>query len=576
MSVHVYNHPQGHDPADPLYYLYNLQTAVRWVLKWYSDLLDDNERSYLSQWLTLPTSQAGLVARLVMRRGDLFNPLRLEYAELWNDQSSCRDCLSALQDKRWIDLSPNLTATERLSQLTLAQIRERFADQLPRKLSRTDTLLHLLATLGDAPMTQDQWLKITQCETDATYPLRFLHQPLFDRVRLLFFGSLRQDWSDFVTTQLGFKRYENVNFDMTTRVFNQRAEVDTALDLYAFREQLDQSDGEPLDTEVLASKLQQQLQHEDSFSPWLRQRRDRVWYALAQVAEKQQQYTQAQSLYARCNNEEAAIRRLRLAERYTPTGSNTVLERLYAEAYSHMENTAGTGRQIAFRRIRERLARKLGHKVESQPRRILPHSTLELDQQPGVRVEQHVINALQTADTDVWHVENSLFLSLYGLTFWDAVFAPLPGAFFQPFQSAPRDLYEDAFVKRRQTLFDKGFASLQSADYPAMLMERFTEKQGIQNPFVFWQLDSELLQRTIAVLDRTTLAEIFMFINGDIKNRRSGLPDLILMNSNTIALKEVKGPGDRLQDNQRVWFKQLLELGIDCEIVHVKWRHTSV
>jgi hypothetical protein len=65
-------------------------------------------------------------------------------------------------------------------------------------------------------------------------------------------------------------------------------------------------------------------------------------------------------------------------------------------------------------------------------------------------------------------------------------FAPLPGAFFHPFQSGPADLGAPDFVLRRQPLFDACLAELEDGRYRATIRQRFADKQGVQSPFVFW------------------------------------------------------------------------------------------
>ena len=54
----------------------------------------------------------------------------------------------------------------------------------------------------------------------------------------------------------------------------------------------------------------------------------------------------------------------------------------------------------------------------------------------------------------MYYVENSLINSLFGLLCWPAIFAPLPGAFFHPFQRGPVDLLNDDFQQRRAELFE--------------------------------------------------------------------------------------------------------------------------
>ncbi len=41
---------------------------------------------------------------------------------------------------------------------------------------------------------------------------------------------------------------------------------------------------------------------------------------------------------------------------------------------------------------------------------------------------------------------------MFGLLFWEIIFAPIPGAFETPYQSAPLDIAEDTFYLARQDL----------------------------------------------------------------------------------------------------------------------------
>jgi hypothetical protein len=83
-----------------------------------------------------------------------------------------------------------------------------------------------------------------------------------------------------------------------------------------------------------------------------------------------------------------------------------------------------------------------------------------------------------SADAPVFYVENALVNSLFGLLCWPAIFAPLPGAFFHPFQSGPADLGAPDFVLRRQPLFDACLAELEDGRYRATIRQRFADKQG--------------------------------------------------------------------------------------------------
>ena len=59
----------------------------------------------------------------------------------------------------------------------------------------------------------------------------------------------------------------------------------------------------------------------------------------------------------------------------------------------------------------------------------------------------------ELAEEAVHYVENALMNSLFGLAFWEQIFTPVPGAFHNPFQSVPTDMYSPDFrVRRREAI----------------------------------------------------------------------------------------------------------------------------
>jgi len=53
-----------------------------------------------------------------------------------------------------------------------------------------------------------------------------------------------------------------------------------------------------------------------------------------------------------------------------------------------------------------------------------------------------------------FHSEGNITRMIFGLLFWDVIFASVPGAFETPFQSAPLDIAEDSFYHARKDLIE--------------------------------------------------------------------------------------------------------------------------
>jgi len=67
------------------------------------------------------------------------------------------------------------------------------------------------------------------------------------------------------------------------------------------------------------------------------------------------------------------------------------------------------------------------------------------------------------------------------------------------------------------------------------------------------------------------LAAICKIFCEDYAQRGSGVPDLFIWNAKKGSCKfvEVKGPGDTLQENQKIWIDVLLNAGVSVEVCKV-------
>ena len=189
-----------------------------------------------------------------------------------------------------------------------------------------------------------------------------------------------------------------------------------------------------------------------------------------------------------------------------------------------------------------------------------------------------VRDALSEPGAGVHYVENTLINSLFGLLCWDAIFMPLPGAFFHPFQRGPADLHSPGFHAARRDAFDQCLALLDTAQHEHVIRSAFELKAGVQSPFVHWgMLTAELLEQALLCLPAAHMKLWFRRLLQDIGANRTGFPDLIRFwpQQRRYEMIEVKGPGDRLQDNQTRWLAYCAAHDMPVRVVHVRWAETQ-
>ena len=382
------------------------------------------------------------------------------------------------------------------------------------------------------------------------------------RLRLMFFGNLHQEWSEFVLADLGIFQYESVALGADSRAFRSREDVDCYLRLHACRQALDEGQ----DLAALLAMLSQCL----SSNAWLEQRRAKVLLRMGQACERARDWPLAQQIYTQCSYPGARHRRMRVHEQLQQFDAALALAQQAQQAPESEEESQRVARMLP------RLLRKLG-----QPRLTVaaPHTLVRTELLLATPSEPQSVEFVvrahwHVAEAPVYYVENTLINSLFGLLCWDAIFAPLPGAFFHPFQRGPADLYSADFVARRKPLFDACLAELDNGQYRYTIMQRFAAKAGLQSPFVFWEsMDARLLQQALSCIPAEHLKLIFERLLADLKANRTGLPDLLRLwpQEQRYELVEIKGPGDQLQDNQIRWLQYFAQHGIPASVCHVRW-----
>jgi tetratricopeptide (TPR) repeat protein len=548
--------PSPSSPS-PFYYLLNFERALAWVSERYDDLLDAIEREFASAFARLPLASRALLVRMLMRNGPRFRTSKLNYAEIGCPLAAAAPLIAL----GWIDPEPHLSIDDLFALATRPELERIFSEAVAlRRCSKSELRELLRAEYGAQTRPYRAW---DATSDEQAFELEIT--PVCDRVRLMFFGNLHQSWSEFVLADLGVYRYEAVSFEPSARAFQRRSDVDAYLALQACREALEGIDGIAALRELFGAVLGMPIEN-----AWLEMRRAKLFYRIGYRAEQLRDWEFALEVYERSQWPEARHRRMRVLERCARFGDAFALVTRALEA---PENEAEYQRAA---RMMPRLARRLGQPVQraAEPAGFA-RSTLTL-MRPAVplAVEYVVQDHLDAPQAPVFYVENTLINSLFGLLCWEAVFEPVPGSFFHPFQRGPADLHAPDFLARRAETFARCFAQLDSGAYHDTIWRHYEHKAGMQSPFVFWgALTSSLMTLALDCLPASHLKLWFARLLSDIRANRSGLPDLIRFwpTDRRYELIEVKGPGDRLQDNQIRWLAYCAQHGMPARVLDVRW-----
>ncbi|WP_337994287.1 VRR-NUC domain-containing protein [Pseudomonas sp. TNT2022 ID1044] len=538
---------------DPFYYLNNFMQVIDWLEHRYADVLSDEEQCFIRDFKGLPRESGALLVRMIMRKGIHFRAGKLHYTEIGDIATAA----SPLLVLGWVDEQMALTVEELFEVLLKAEILQCLGSAIDQPKGKKTDWLPVLSEQFPEARSFNQW---SPALNDRLLSLTIMG--LCDRLRLMFFGNLYQDWSEFVLADLGIFTYEKVDFCAESRGLRSREDVDACMFLHQCQQLFEASEA-LADVVGLVNGL-------TLSNPWLQRRRDKLLFQIAQHCERIADFASALALYRQCKYPGARLRLIRVLERCSEF--ELALE-LAIQAEQTPESAAE--RQVLLRML-PRLRRKLGGPPMKRPspREMLrldlhlPRSDLELS------VEQYVQAHLSEDDAPVHYVENTLINSLFGLLCWPAIFAPLPGAFFHPFQRGPVDLLNEDFHERRADLFRACLEELDDGRYRQTIRERFTDKWGVQSPFVFWGvLNEALLEQALDCLPAEHLKHWFNRLLLDIKANRAGMPDLIQFwpQQKTYRMIEVKGPGDRLQDNQLRWLEFCHEHRMPIAVCYVQW-----
>ena len=157
---------------------------------------------------------------------------------------------------------------------------------------------------------------------------------------------------------------------------------------------------------------------------------------------------------------------------------------------------------------------------------------------------------------------NSLWTAMAAFLFWDEIFAEIDGAYHPeiPFpsnqQDMPSDLFQDGFWHRRRSIFERRLESLTGVDLGDELRRSLQEHWGKPCRLIDYdRVDAEVLHAVVQRLRPNCVLAVASRILKDVSKRRSGLPELVLLNGSRVRLLEAKHIDESMPDNKRDWLE---------------------
>ena len=538
------------DLADT-YYRDNFHCLVSTVIEQYSDLLSPAETLWCNTYFALSEAAQCLYIRLLTRKGPFFRRDKIRYPEI----KLLPQAFTELNRVGLITLEPtDISHCEYCNLFTKPELISRF-DFLSgyKQAKKAEIIEQVILHQPDLNHYSSDVLKVHNAEHLAVFCL-------------LFFGNTHQDLSQFVLADIGIQQFESYPIDSAYRLFKHREHIDSWMALSKLADTYWQHK-EAKDSQAIA-EMQFDLPDAFDWQP-LERKRQRLINHIARDLERlgnhdSNRLEQALTLFQHSDRAPSRERQIRILDKQGKSEQALALvKQILATPQNEEEADVADV-------LNHRLLNKLGDKQPPRRKPTFANEKLPLKQQQSC-VELDVADYYQQQGWHAYFLENTLLCGLFGLALWDIIFSAQQGAFLNPFQRSPKDMFSRDFYLNRKQQIDERLNQLETGEWEDWLAV-YNAKQGLSNDWIHWGLiTEEIIINAISTIPITALTAIFKRILFDPKNNRSGFPDLALFKEGQYCLAEVKGPEIPCKVIKFDGLKCLSRHGITAKVVYVEW-----
>ncbi|KAL7081099.1 hypothetical protein ACP275_14G018200 [Erythranthe tilingii] len=606
------------NPSGMTRYQHNLALLIQEVLKSNSHLFTNNEMSFLESYDSFPDDSKRLFARLYTRKGPWFRMSNISYPEIANNHQAIKELVEAGYLCSF--LSPNELEDNDLEEvldvLNIDELREalRVLKKKCNHGTRKQDLINLLISLSkDGHCSELQ--SFVLATTGSCVKVSPLAESLIWRAERLFFLNGEQDLSAFLLVDLGIVKYPAYRCIISEQIFSDRSELlsyEEAIEIsQVMVESLDENNTELVLQCIDKSVSRISISSEESksstcgsMSAFLSHFSASWVYSKAVLLgvsffEREKRYIDAINLLKQLLNTFTCDRRrgywsLRLSVDLEHLGR--VDDSLQVAEDGLLDPWVRAGTRIALQRRVLRLGKpprrwKIPSYSNSVKRKIFEVHIQgrPLNCKTGMKsvfygedgercgVEQLALQ-YYAGEGGGWkgvHTESGIWLTIFGILMWDVLFADVPNVFRTKFQTAPLDLETDSFYEARKSLIEALLDKIVNGMAEEILITGWESHVGTACRGVNWEKHSLAdLRAAVKCIGGSCLASICRHLAQDYRSWSSGMPDLLVWRlhdcySGEAKLVEVKGPRDRLSEQQRAWLLFLMDCGFNVEVCKV-------
>jgi DNA polymerase-3 subunit epsilon len=531
------------------YYHKHFLEMLDFVCTHYAHVLSDEERAVIGEFRRLDRMAQCLYVRLVNRKGRVFAVSRLRYPEI----GDLGTAVEALRAGGWAGAPSPAHFPEVLDLMTRGDILEALAPVfvgMSKSLNKEEVV-------GFA---------LEHCE-----PRDFLGRIDADRLLVqrrdkfvrfllfLYFGEAREGLSRFTMRDMGLVQPLSFSDSFEPR-FQDRDEARTAFffaaELMAFRRV------SGIRREAIVAGIDDWPEPEGEGAIAFR---DLLALGIGRSLENSGRLQEAIRVLALAESSQGRERHIRLLYR---TGEKAAAK----AALEVCLDNPGSDEEWLF--ASDFYTRKFDRKRTSVLTDTLRSAEIvDLDESLSGAPEQAAIGYYQRLGHEAYRAENTLWRSLFGLLFWDELFAADATTVHSPFDSLPACLKDRSFHVLNAEAIESRLDGLRDVDYAMRRMLRTCAAHfGTPNGVFRWRPDmAESLVALLAGSPPAALATVLRRMSRDYINSRYGYPDLLVIDDVGVRFVEVKSDGDQLRRNQMSRLRQLREAGFRADVIRVRW-----